>query len=254
MPAGGTLRLRCAGGDPATVQMLELRQLLAAAPVAVGPELPVNTTTEDAQSRPAVAADGTGHYLVAWQSQGQDGSGWGVFARRFGADGAADGDEFRVNTETANNQMRPSVAASPVGAVVVWDGRDQPGGSGADVYAQRFDPTGATVGSEFRVNQSIESSQLVASVAMAADGRFVVVWVDDTADGESWGIRARTFGPDGTAAGPAFLVNTTAALGQSDAAVAMAPDGRIVVAWNGNGESANDYLVYARQFAADGTP
>jgi hypothetical protein len=52
------------------------------------PDLPgrvqVNTFTSGDQTRPAVAADPYGNSLVAWQSAGQDGSGFGVYAQRFG--------------------------------------------------------------------------------------------------------------------------------------------------------------------------
>jgi hypothetical protein len=52
----------------------------------LGAEFQVNTYTTGSQGRPAVAADATG-FVVTWQSGGypgsQDGSGNGVFARRF---------------------------------------------------------------------------------------------------------------------------------------------------------------------------
>jgi hypothetical protein len=44
----------------------------------------VNTTTAGDQMRPTVGADVFGNTLVAWQSGAQDGSGFGVYAQRFG--------------------------------------------------------------------------------------------------------------------------------------------------------------------------
>ena len=44
-------------------------------------EIPVNTTTADDQRDPAIAADGSGGFTVAWMSY--DGSARGVYARRF---------------------------------------------------------------------------------------------------------------------------------------------------------------------------
>jgi hypothetical protein len=46
-------------------------------------EFHVNTHTDDAQGRPAVAA-AAGKFVVAWDSYGQDGNYEGVFAQRFG--------------------------------------------------------------------------------------------------------------------------------------------------------------------------
>jgi hypothetical protein len=49
-----------------------------------GPEFRVNTYTTNLQFRPAVAADGGGNFVVAWTSNTQDGSGYGVFSQRYG--------------------------------------------------------------------------------------------------------------------------------------------------------------------------
>src|SRR4051812_34151829 len=53
-----------------------------AAGAAVGGEFRANSSTALNQSGPAVAADGAGDFVVAWQSDGQDGSGYGVYAQR----------------------------------------------------------------------------------------------------------------------------------------------------------------------------
>jgi len=49
-----------------------------------GSDFRVNSYTTGAQAGPTVAAEPTGRFVVAWQSDGQDGSGRGVFAQRFG--------------------------------------------------------------------------------------------------------------------------------------------------------------------------
>ena len=61
-------------------------------------------TPSSTQSHPAVAMDADGDFVVAWQSYVQDGSSYGIFARRFNAAGVAQGGEFQVNTYTTGNQ------------------------------------------------------------------------------------------------------------------------------------------------------
>lgn len=53
--------------------------------VAQGPEFQVNTFTTNDQSFPAIASFGSngGGIMITWQSSGQDGSGNGVYAKRF---------------------------------------------------------------------------------------------------------------------------------------------------------------------------
>jgi hypothetical protein len=82
--------------------------------VARGPELRVNTFTAGNQSLPAIATDADGDFVVAWQSQNQDGDSWGVFAQRYDGvervagdfDGDGNEDLLWRNTST--------------GATVVW--------------------------------------------------------------------------------------------------------------------------------------
>ena len=61
-------------------------------------------------------------------------------------------------------------------------------GSGFGVYAQRYNASGAAVGSEFRVNTTTASNQSAPSVAVDADGDFVVAWQSSGQDGSSFGV------------------------------------------------------------------
>src|SRR5688572_25419662 len=130
------------------VESLERRMLLSFAPA--GGEFQPNTTTDGAQNHPAVAMDGDGDYVIAWDSR--SGYDLDVYARRYDAAGNAQGDEFRVNTFTTNTQSGPAVAMDPDGDfVITWSSYLQDG-SRSGVYAQRYDAAGRAVGPEFRVN------------------------------------------------------------------------------------------------------
>ncbi len=54
-----------------------------------GAEFRVNTYATAQQTRPSVAVDAVGNFVVAWDSFGQDGSAGGIFAQRFGGLGPA---------------------------------------------------------------------------------------------------------------------------------------------------------------------
>ena len=104
----------------------------------LGPEFRVNTHTTQDQSRPAVALDTFGNFVVVWQSAGQDGSGNGVFGQRYAAAGTPLGLEFRVNTYFTSDQMDPAVTAHDLGPfVVVWTSAGQDG-SNYGVFGQRY--------------------------------------------------------------------------------------------------------------------
>jgi hypothetical protein len=123
-----------------------------AAGVPQGAEFPVNTYTTLRQAAPAVAMDADGNFIVAWQSQLQDGSNYGVYAQRYNSTGAAAGAEFLVNTYTTSAQFAPAVAMDVDGDfIVAWHSYTQDGSSHG-VYAQRYNATGDPQGGEFLVN------------------------------------------------------------------------------------------------------
>ena len=89
--------------------------------VAQAGQFQINTYTTSNQYRPAVDVDADGDFVVAWTSEGQDGSINGIFARRFNSAGAAVTGEFMINTTTQSVQTVPGVASESNGDfVVVW--------------------------------------------------------------------------------------------------------------------------------------
>ena len=158
-------------------------------------EFQVNVYTPSSQSAPAVAVDGDGDFIVAWQSYDQDGGNYGVFARRVDASGTPQGSEFQVNSRTALAQRFPAVASDSDGDFLVsWTSY---GADGADtgVLARRFDSAGAPQGAEFQVNTYTTGFQRVFAIGTEGGGRFVIVWDSINQDGSGEGVFAQRLGP-----------------------------------------------------------
>ncbi|KKM16898.1 hypothetical protein LCGC14_1681160, partial [marine sediment metagenome] len=86
-----------------------------------GSEFQVNTYTTDQQNLSSVASLSNGQFVVTWESNGQDSDGYGIYGKLFNADGTKSGSEFRVNTNTTNEQQGPSVIGMNNGRfVVAW--------------------------------------------------------------------------------------------------------------------------------------
>ena len=66
-------------------------------------------------------------------------------------------------------------------------------GSGAGIYAQRYDDLAHAVGSEFAVNAWSGNAQTHSAVASLANGGSFVVWQSNEQDGDGWGIYAQRF-------------------------------------------------------------
>jgi len=156
----------------------------------------VNTFTTGNQSYPAVAS-ANGGFCVAWQSDGEDGSGYGVY--RTGCSlstGQCGGSPLRVNTFTTGSQAHPTVAAMGFsGDVIAWDDDTQEQGG---VYGRLHagSPTGCfgQSGTEFRLNTT--TAGLQSDPAMAYGGwigngfALMVAWTGDQDPDGSSGIYA----------------------------------------------------------------
>jgi hypothetical protein len=219
---------------------------------ALAVEFQVNQYTGFNQWRPSVAADADGDFVVAWESAGQDGAAYGVFARRFSSSGAGLGSEFGVNTITSGYQIAPAVGVSTSGAfVVTWMG--DRGTGDFDILAQRYSSSGSPVGGEFVVNTYTDYKQRFPSVASTASGDFVVVWSSYREDGSLYGVFGRRFSSAGTALATEFQINTYTGDLQDNPAVAVDADGDFVVVWESRYQDGATYGVFAQRFSSAGS-
>jgi hypothetical protein len=196
--------------------------------------------------------DADGDFVVAWQSFGQDGSSYGVYGRRYDASGVAQSGEFRVNTFTTNRQSAPSAAMNADGDfVIVWDSAGQDGNS-YGVYGQRYKAGGVPQGNEFRVNMFTANGQEYPSVAMDADGDFVVAWESFGQDGSGFGVYGQRYNASGAAQGNEFRVNTYTTNAQRLPSVALDAAGDFVVVWHSSDQDGSGLGVYGQRYSADG--
>jgi hypothetical protein len=143
------------------------------------PDVLVHSPNSEWQSFPVVANSPNGDFVVAWNSAEQDGSGLGVFGRRFDAMGHPIGEEFLIPQVTFSTQGYPQIAMDAGGNfVVVWQsftpvGPDIPRW---DIKARLYRADGTAVGPEIFAHQFRKNDQEVPLVAFAPNGTFVVTW------------------------------------------------------------------------------
>ncbi len=174
----------------------------------VGAEFQVNTYTDSTQANSNAASLEDGGFIITWASNGQDGSGYGIYAQRFDAEGDAVGTEFQVNTATSSEQLHNGVTGlADGGFVVTWDSHGADG-SYYGIVAQRFDADGNAVDGEVVINTTTAYDQRFPAVEARPDGGYVVTWSDSNADGSGWGIFQR-------------VVEGKGAWGDEDSAIAL---------------------------------
>lgn len=240
----------------------------------ISPEFRVNQLTTGNQTRSSVSMDSLGNFVVVWESDNNTDpvgnvtdTGTAVWGQFYRVDGRAVGQQFKVNSLTTGNQRLADVSLNDLGDfVVTWsDSANEPSG-GYAIYAQRYHFNAAAnsgaglvtaVGSDFKVNQFTTGNQILSTVAIDGSGDFAITWQSaaQEASGSGNGIYARRYDNTGAPVGNEFLVNTFTTGEQRNARVAMRNDGQFIVTWESvNQEAATNfgYGVYAQRYDASG--
>jgi hypothetical protein len=217
----------------------------------VGPEFLVNSYTTNYQASPAVARSADGGFVVVWSSI-QDGATTDVFGQRFDGAGAALGGEFQVNFVTSYAQTRAAVAGDgATGFLVAWTSFQQDG-SGAGVFALRYDDGGAPLSPELPVNNHTAGDQTHVAAAMDPAGNAAVVWTSNPQDGSNAGVYTQIFDAAGVPLGGETALNQFTTGYQWRPDVAADGLGNFIATWQSDGQDGSLEAIVARRFDATG--
>ena len=202
----------------------------------------VNTYTTGDQINPEITYLSDGGFIIVWQSNGEDGSGYGIYSQRYDGNGSPVGGESLVNSTTSGDQANASVTAlSGGGWVVTWESPDS---DGSGVYYQQYDSSGNVVVSETQVNTTQTGDQTLPAVTGLADGGYIVTWLSGTS------AYTQRYDASGNAVG-----GETALSGVYDGyypEVVALPDGGYLAAFNTYGLDGSDSGVAIQRYDASG--
>ncbi len=199
-------------------------------------------TVNDADSKQAhtMTALTDGGFVVVFEQSGD------VYGRVFGADGIADTLDFRINTQTSQNQSLPDVVGLLDGGfVVTWTSNGQDTSDSSGIYAQRYNEDGTTNGGEFLVNSHIIGSQHHSSVTALTDGGFVIVWQSDGQGSGTSGVYGQRYNADGSLDGGEQVIADHVDYGFGFPEVSPLSDGGFAVTWQNDTSG-----VFAKTFTA----
>lgn len=205
-----------------------------------------------------IARHGDAGSLVLWSRRAEPELSR-IVARRVSPSGEPQGEEISISSDAApTGRDFPALACNGDGrCVAAWV---------ADfdtMVARRLDETGFPEGPEILVaSVSVDLGEHLRSpaVAIAEDGRFVVLWQSWTVTGESSGSQPmmRLFDADGTALTTAFPLEDAGALAGNAVRAAWNDRQQLLVAWDA--QSSDPFLelptegVRSRLFDALGNP
>lgn len=211
----------------------------------VGDEFQINQFTKHSQRDPVVAVYDDGSFIVAWKSLGQDGSGWGVYARTFDAQGNPTSGDIRVNTTTQGTQWHPDVAIQSADstAVVAWRGRGV--GDNDGIFTSTL-PLGAnSFTGEVRMNTLTRHPQERPAITGLANG-YAVAWHGRGLEEDDNGISVRVVNNGSTNSSFEFLANNSSNRTEKRAAIDFNDNGQLVVAWQGHRQGEPGWGIQAR--------
>ena len=199
------------------------------------------------QYNPAIAMDGLGSFVITWYD-GRNGS-WDIYAQRYNSSGTQLDSNFKVNDDgTADEWSTPAIASDGSDNFVITWGCKHNGDR--DIYAQIYDSSGDTLGSNFKVNDDVGSAyQIWPAIAMDGSGKFVITWYDyRNGNGD---IYAQIYNSAGDTVGPNYLVNNLQYVSFAQVCPAVAANSsNIYFAWMDN-RRAKGWDIYAK--VADST-
>ncbi|MEO1209782.1 MAG: cadherin domain-containing protein, partial [Cyanobacteria bacterium J06638_20] len=171
---------------------------------ALGSNFLINGTTTGRQQFSSVAMDQNGNFVVAWETEDQDGEGFGIYARRYDSSGAALDDEFQVNLTfypsdraaplptQPGNQRYPVVSYELDGDSFAIAWTDDESGIEQTVV-KRFNEFGTAQGLDIVANVNNEGDKIAPAIAIDSDSDFVAAW-SSLNGGSDLDIYARRFG------------------------------------------------------------
>ncbi len=201
------------------------------------------------QWRPAITMNGSSRFVISWEDERNGSSNRDIYAQRYDSLGNPLGSNFKVNDD-AGSAIQYACAVDgdrSSNFIITWS--DIRNGN-SDIYAQRFDPSGARIGTNFRVNDDVGTAdQYYPDVTIDSSGDFVITWTDyRNAKYETY---VQRYDSSGTPLSSNFRVNdpTRSTHQFSFPAIAMDITSSFIITWQTAG-----WDIYAQRFDLSGNP
>ena len=203
----------------------------------------VNDDTIAIQSSPDIDVDPSGNFLVTWESQKN--SDYNIYAQRFNSLCQPLNTNFLVNDSTSGNQKSPACAEGFNGvSIIVW--QDSRNGN-YDIYEQKYNSSGNTIGSNFKVNDNPGNSSQ-QEPALEFYSNLVICWQDEREG--NLDIFHQLYNSLGLELDSNLKINDNADSTQYRPSVAVESMGNFVVVWqdqrNGN------FDIYGQRYNSSG--
>lgn len=210
-------------------------------------ELPVNSYNASTQAYPFVVENDDG-FGIFWQSDGQDGSGYGVYGKLYNENGEdlLNIDDISISNNTEGHQdFISGVSLGNDKTALVFQTADN------RVAVSILNETTGSLENEYLVSADNSSPQWYPGVAALSDGGYVITWAesDRTID-----VYCQFFSSEHQEMTEQILVNSHTAGRQHLPTIASNENDEIFIAWTSyDGQDGSGAGVYGQLFNSMGT-
>ncbi|MFT4540167.1 MAG: hypothetical protein ACI841_000168 [Planctomycetota bacterium] len=198
---------------------------------AIGPEVHVNSTTRNMQTRPSVSVDGKGGVWISWTSFGQDGDQGTIVARRFDPTLQTASREVVVNEVSTGHQDNSVIQGLGDGsALVIWTS-DHDASGRQHLRSRTLAADTTPLGSASRLTKDSGLDEGMPTVDIVSPELLLVAYPTTHAVGKPAGILLQTITPNGVRVGEAKSIESRADGHAIEPSFATADDGRIALTW-----------------------
>ena len=201
---------------------------------------------------PQVLSLTNGGYVLAWQGFDND---MDLFVQAYGADGNALGVQHCLSAAAGFSDGIPALAALPGGGYLVsWSAERQVQGTvlSQETFVQRYDNQSQASGTRVQLSGVGATFNENPSVAVLADGGYVITWEGSTNDAGR-DVFAQRFSANNTPVGHLKRMQVQAGVRNADdPKVAALSDGGYVLVWREQTSNVHqDYDIFIQRFDAN---
>jgi len=213
--------------------------------VTIKDEFLVNTYTDGSQKNASIAIINNG-FIVCWESNNQDGSGYGIYAQRFDVYGNFLGGEFQVNNNVLHDQYNVVITTSGEGFIAAWIS-DHPDNGLGGIFFKKYSTDLDIVISETQINNLSTVNVSGLSVVNFDNDRFVIAWESPNAENSSGlDIHLQIFNSDGSKFGTELLLNNYTISTQKSIDLTVLNNGNIVSTWSSRYQDGSGYGIFSK--------
>ena len=214
----------------------------------------INQKAAGQQLKPHIDMNSNGDFVVVWEDDNDTNNKYNILAAGFDQFGVRRFDDIAVHSNLNGQHFTPRVGVQDNGNfLVVWqDDADENGFYQIQAAGFNADASTKTI-PDFTVNQIANGQQLNPDIAMSPNGKYVIVWEDDSDGNNTYQLLGAGFDAvSNTRLFPDITINGIGAGQQMSPKVSIDQNEVFTVVWEDDNDNDGQFQILAAHFNSSG--